>query len=87
MKPGQQKMVLRVLDVNLWKKGNLEKLNLRVEDNEMNEWELGCWDKKLFDFLATAKEQLCAFVVSESEKNGRKYSNLDRILAIGATEY
>jgi hypothetical protein len=87
LKPGQQKMVLRVLDVNLWKKGNLEKLNLRVEDNEMNEWELGCWDKKLFEILDKAKEQLCVFVISESEKNGRKYSNLDRILAVGSVEY
>jgi hypothetical protein len=87
LKAGQEKMLLRVLSTEEWSKGNLAKLNVAVEDSEMNEWTLGCWDKKLWDALKGATGQNCVFVTEKAEKNGRTFYNLVDILAIGATEF
>ncbi len=87
LKPGQEKMLLIVLSTEEWAKGGKEKLNVTVEDNEMNEWTLGCWDKKLWDALKGATGQKCVFVTEKVEKNGRAYYTLVDILAIGATEF
>jgi hypothetical protein len=87
LKPNQEKMLLRVLSTEEWTKGNLAKLNVTVEDNDMNEFVIGCWDKKLWEPIVAAKEQVCVFITEKAEKNGRTYYNLVDILAIGATEY